>query len=106
LRGATLVFDVINDTEMEPSLWITLLYTTAAYALVDASAKACSWMFSSSLTISCCSLKSFSVSRSARHLNQFLGNLLGNGQSQSKLTSQRFWNMILKVQRVEYPCDT
>ncbi len=36
-RGATLVFATTRDTEMDPSSFVILLYTTAAYALVEAS---------------------------------------------------------------------
>jgi len=35
--GATLVFATTRDTEMDPLSFVTLLYTTAAYALVEAS---------------------------------------------------------------------
>jgi len=35
--GATLVFADTRDTEMDPLSFVTLLYTTAAYALVEAS---------------------------------------------------------------------
>jgi len=73
---------------MDLSSFVTLLYTTAAYSLVEASENPWSSILKRGNWNFC------RVSRSTLHFSQVSASLVGSGSSQSKFKSQSFWKII------------
>jgi len=85
----------ISEVLMDPSSFVTLLYTTAAYSLVEASENPWSSILSASLATKRGNWNFCRVSRSALHFSQLSASLVGSGSFQSKFKSQSFWKIIL-----------
>jgi len=89
--GVSVVFAA---TEMEPSSFVNLLYTTAVYALLEASENPWTSMLSASLATKPVNCNFWRMSRSALHFGQLSARLDRRGSSQSKFKSQSIWKRI------------